>query len=47
MEAARRQRALQTLQPGVGDIEAKQKGVAAVADDASKFLKSTGILAKG
>ena len=44
LEAARRQRALQTLQPGVGDIEAKGKGVAAVADDASKFLKASAML---
>ena len=47
LEAARRQRALQTLQPGVGDIEAKGKGIAAQKEDASKFLQSSAILGKG
>ena len=47
METARRQRALQTIQPGVGDMEAKQKGFAEAVDAGSKFLESSKILGMG
>jgi hypothetical protein len=44
MESARRQRALQALQPGVGDIEAGQRGRAAAVDETSNFTRGSSLL---